>query len=238
MTWRKISQALGLDEGGAVRTALERVWPARGSNGGRGLEPRSGGVRSETFAAAFVALAAKLSKSDGVALKIEADTFERLFKATAEDAARIRQLFNLARQDVAGFESYAGKVARELAGAPDLKRDVFNALLAIAAADGVLHEAEDLYLAAVASRFGYSPIEYRALRAQIVHDADEPYSVLGVLPSISNQELKAHHRRLVRENHPDALIGHGVPKEFRDLAEKKLAAINGAYAAIAKERGL
>jgi len=33
-------------------------------------------------------------------------------------------------------------------------------------------------------------------------------------------------------------MASGVPAEFIELANRKLAAINGAYAAIAKERGL
>jgi DnaJ like chaperone protein len=60
--------------------------------------------------------------------------------------------------------------------------------------------------------------------------------VLGVTSSISNDELKSRYRTLVTEYHPDALIARGVPTEFVTLATKKLAAINGAYHTIAKER--
>jgi len=42
----------------------------------------------------------------------------------------------------------------------------------------------------------------------------------------------------VRENHPDALASRGVPREFVEMATRKIAAINAAYEAIAKERGL
>jgi len=57
-------------------------------------------------------------------------------------------------------------------------------------------------------------------------------------PSISDEELKKHYRKLVRENHPDRLMARGVPEEFIEIANNKIAAINQAYDEIAKERGL
>jgi DnaJ like chaperone protein len=43
---------------------------------------------------------------------------------------------------------------------------------------------------------------------------------------------------LVKENHPDSLIGRGVPPEFVQLATDKLAAINTAYETVRKERDI
>ena len=43
---------------------------------------------------------------------------------------------------------------------------------------------------------------------------------------------------MIRDYHPDKLTAHGLPKEFIDLANEKMAAINGAYDTIKKERGL
>jgi DnaJ like chaperone protein len=62
--------------------------------------------------------------------------------------------------------------------------------------------------------------------------------VLGVKPSVSNDELKSHYRKLVADNHPDKLMARGVPKEFIAIATEKVAAINEAYGEIAKERGM
>ena len=71
-----------------------------------------------------------------------------------------------------------------------------------------------------------------------VHDPDDAYTVLGLTPSISNDALRSHYRRLVRDNHPDAAIARGVPEEFVEMANRKLAAINAAYEEVARERGL
>ena len=62
--------------------------------------------------------------------------------------------------------------------------------------------------------------------------------MLRLGPEATNAEIKAQYRQLVTDNHPDKLMGRGVPAEFIDIATRKLAAINAAYDAIAKERGL
>ena len=49
-----------------------------------------------------------------------------------------------------------------------------------------------------------------------------PYDVLGVNASVSNDELRTHYRRLVLENHPDKLMARGVPKEFVAIATEKV----------------
>ena len=65
-----------------------------------------------------------------------------------------------------------------------------------------------------------------------------PYEVLGLEPSVSNEELKSHYRALVADNHPEKLIARGVPEEFVTIAIEKVASINEAYDAIAKQRGI
>ena len=45
-------------------------------------------------------------------------------------------------------------------------------------------------------------------------------------------------RRLVRENHPDTLVAQGLPAEFVEVADRKLAAINAAYAEVKARRNL
>jgi DnaJ like chaperone protein len=90
----------------------------------------------------------------------------------------------------------------------------------------------------VARRFGFSSSEYRFFRARFVRDSGNPYDVLRLSPEATNEEIKRQYRRLIADNHPDKLMGRGVPPEFVDIATRKLAAINAAYDTIAKERGL
>ena len=225
-----IANALRQQGEGGFRSVLAAI------AGAIGLDRQA--ARSAAFTAALVSLSAKLSISDGVALQIEADAFERVFHIDDEDLRQVRRLFDLAKQDVAGFESYARTVGEQLAGEPDLKRDVFDALFHVATADGVLHEGENRYLERVAKIFGYAADEFQSLRARFVHVAGDPYVVLGMSRDATDAELRAHYRRLVKDNHPDTLIGHGAPRYAVDVATRKLAGINAAWEVIAKERRL
>jgi len=116
---------------------------------------------------------------------------------------------------------------------------VLEGLFHIAKADKVLHPREVEFLGQVAKRFGITETEfsYIKVRHEIVTKRN-PYDVLGVNASISNDELRSHYRRLVLENHPDKLMARGVPKEFVAIATEKVSAINEAYGQIAKERGI
>ena len=60
----------------------------------------------------------------------------------------------------------------------------------------------------------------------------DPYKVLGVSPSASDEEIKAAYRALAKKYHPDRYKGH----ELEDLASEKLKQINEAYDRIQKER--
>ncbi|MFT5511486.1 MAG: DnaJ like chaperone protein [Hyphomicrobiaceae bacterium] len=195
-------------------------------------------TRKIAFTVAVVALSAKMAAADGVVSQIERDAFQEIFRTSADEAKNVQRIFDLAKQDVAGFESYAQQMSDMLEFEPQLKRDVFEGLFNIAAADGVLHRAEEVYLKQVGEIFGYSDETYRSVRAQFVHDPDDAYSVLGIQSDVSDEALRSHYRRLVRENHPDVMIARGVPAEFIDMATRKLAAINAAYERIVRDRKL
>ena len=224
-----------MPDGGSISSLLAGVRSALGL--GEAATPHAA-IHRASFTAAVIGLSAKLSKSDGVTLAIEEETFERLFPVPPDEVGHVRRLFALTAQDTAGFESYAAEIARALAAEPTLKRDVFEALLHIASADGVLHPGEDRFLATVAGIFGYTLPEYRAMRAHFVSDPDDPYVVLGASRELSNAQLKAHYRGLVKQHHPDALAAKGLARELAPVAQRKLAVINAAWDEIARERGL
>lgn len=231
MPWQTIFKTLSASDGGVLDGLGRAIRSALGLGSGNGVDRAA-------FTAAVVALSAKLAKSDGITLKIEQETFERLFSFDAEEAANVRWLFDLAAQDVAGFEAYARTVSRSLADRPELKRDVYEALLHIASADGVMHQGEDRFLLTVAEIFGYSPHEHRALRALFVRDEADPYTVLGLTRGMTGEALKARYRELMRENHPDVLAGKGFSTDMQGIAQRKVATINVAWDEIARERGL
>jgi len=53
----------------------------------------------------------------------------------------------------------------------------------------------------------------------------DPYKVLGVSPSVSDEEVKAAYRELARKYHPDTYVGNPLS----DLAAEKMKEINEAY---------
>jgi DnaJ like chaperone protein len=192
-----------------------------------------------TFTIAVVALAGKMAKADGVATEEEFDIFRRIFGVPPDEEANVRRVFNMARQDIAGFDHYAGQIARLFRDNPAVLEDVLDTLFEIAKADGVLHPCEAEFLERVADIFGFAPNEYRRIRAShFAPELTDPYVILGVSYVADDDELRHTYRRLVRENHPDSLIARGVPAEFIKLATDKLAAINNAYEKIQLERGL
>ncbi|HKU55027.1 MAG TPA: DnaJ family molecular chaperone [Rhizomicrobium sp.] len=192
-----------------------------------------------TFTIAVVALAGKMARADGVVTDVEFEVFRQVFGVPPEEQANVQRIFNLARQDIAGYEHYAGQIARLFVGNPAMLEDILDGLFEIAKADGVLHPGEASFLERVAEIFGFAPNEFRRIRAShFAPELTDPYVILGLSYVADDDELKQTYRRLVRENHPDSLMARGVPPEFVKLANDKLAAINTAYEKIQQERGL
>ena len=190
------------------------------------------------FTIAVIALGAKIAKADGQVTRDEVTAFRRVFtidEAETENAARV---FNLARQDVAGFDAYARKIARLFN--PEGNRicaddhhvlvDILEALFQIAIADGSYHEGEDAFLAHVADEFGLDERCFNIVRARLVEGAPrDPYDVLGLPRDASRDAARKAWRELVRDTHPDVLQSRGVPPEAMKLAERRLQLINEAW---------
>jgi DnaJ like chaperone protein len=66
----------------------------------------------------------------------------------------------------------------------------------------------------------------------------DPFDILGISRGATDAEIKSAYRALIRKNHPDTLIAKGLPQEFVDIANEKMAAINAAYDDVERERGL
>lgn len=194
-------------------------------------------LQTTAFTSSFVVLAGKMAAADGIAVSSEAEAFEKFLEVKDSEKEHIRGLFDQAKRDVRGYEIYADKVGEILQKDSETKRRVFECLMYIACADGVLHPAEDHFLKAVAYRFGYSDIEFRNIRSLFVQDPESPYSILDLPSDASLHEIRSRYRKLVRQSHPDRLIAEGAPPAVIKAATTKLANINAAYEIIFQERG-
>jgi DnaJ like chaperone protein len=213
--------------GGLVDRIVEAV---------RSLVTDSEESRQVAFTVSMIALAAKIAKADGVVTRDEVDVVRRLFVVPENERANVARLFNLARQDVAGFEHYAEKLRKLYDDDPVLMEDVLDGLFTIATADGLVHEHEDVFLERVAEIFGIDRSVFLTIHARHVRpDATEPWVVLGVRRGATQDEIKKAWRRLVAENHPDRLVARGVPAECIRLATDRVATINAAYEILQRE---
>jgi len=191
------------------------------------------------FTVGVITLAAKMAKADGVVTRDEVSAFRKAFKVSDAEMKHAAQVFNLAKRDVAGYEVCAEQLVTAFKGNRKLLEDVLEGLFRIAKADEALHPQEEEFLAQVAKRFRFTETEFGYIKARHVAAAKRnPYDVLGLKPSVSNEELKNQYRGLLADNHPDELLARGVPEEFVAIAIEKTATLNEAYEAIAKERGI
>lgn len=198
---------------------------------------RSEPERRVGFAIGVIALGAKMAKADGLVTRDEVTAFREVFQIAKEDEAAAARVFNLARQDVAGFEDYAKSVKKMYGSDCRPLMDLLDGLFHIAMADGEYHPGEDAFLTRVAEIFDVNDRAFRAMRARYVPDAlRDPYDVLGVAPDAPLSDIKLAYRTLVRETHPDQMIARGVPEEALQLANDRMSEINAAWDEISAER--
>jgi DnaJ like chaperone protein len=186
--------------------------------------------RSVAFTIAVIALGAKMAKADGRVTRDEVAAFREVFSLPPGEEANAARVFDMARQDVAGFEDYARRIGAMFDDESRVLRDLMEGLFHIAVADGSYDSAEDAFLERVAELFGLSPREFRALRSQYAPGAEpDCYAVLGVEPGAPLSEVRRAWRAAVRETHPDRVMARGLPEEAIKLAEKRLIAVNRAW---------
>lgn len=222
--WTRISEALAaLANGEGLAAVFDRL--------------RTPPERSIAFTIAIIALGAKMAKADGEVTRDEVRAFRQIFFIPPQEEANAARVFNLARQDVAGYDAYARKIARMFAGDRETLMDIMEGLFRIAVADGDYHEAEDAFLRDVAGIFGLRECCFRGLRERHVPNLPhDPYDVLDVDHDAPLEEIRAAWRTAVKENHPDRIQARGVPPEAVRLAEQRLIAINAAWEEISQAR--
>ena len=99
------------------------------------------------FTVGVIALGAKMAKADGVVTMDEVNAFKEVFKVPEGEMKNVARVFNLAKQDVAGYEAYAEQLAAMFKGNRKLLEDVLEGLFHISKADDALHPREEKFLA-------------------------------------------------------------------------------------------
>ncbi|MBP2461551.1 MULTISPECIES: DnaJ family molecular chaperone [unclassified Rhizobium] len=231
--WERLLGAVGDAAGGVLNRVVDAIRTM--------FEGDPETRRQVSFSVAIIALSAKMAKADGVVTEAEVSAFQQIFDFPAEEARNVARLYNLARQDIAGYEAYATKLSGlcssgDMENCPMLE-SVVDGLFHIAKADGLVHESELAFLARIAEIFRIDEEHFRRIMARHVHlDGRDPYLVLGVSRDDDFSAIRKQYRLLVSEHHPDRLIARGVPATLHAAATERMAALNAAYEAIEKER--
>ena len=195
--------------------------------------------KEQIFATSVIAISAKLAKADGKISKSEILAFKKIFEFPAEDEKAISNIFNSAKENIDDYKGIAEQVYKVFKSDRGLLFELLNSLFSIAYADGELHPKEKVMLSEIAKIFQISDNEFESLNnifeAKISQDntsINRSYKILGLSDNASLEQVSNQYKKLIKEYHPDKLQGMGLPKEFIELANQKLSAINKAYTEI------
>ena len=175
---------------------------------------------------AIVALAAKLSKADGIVDDSEIVALKRRITTDEVSWKRIERFFKLSQKTTLGFEAYAELIARRQSHRPEYLKRVLALLVAIAEADGKVDPKEIEFIAVVADRFGVqahftNPDHDPAPERETLSHARR---ILEIGADAKQVDIRRAYLRLARRNHPDINRSENTTAKTQDMAE-----INAAY---------
>jgi len=226
------------------------------------------GIKTEKqsifFKTAFT-LMGTLAKADGRVSEQEIDHVEKFMTQLNMSTTHRKQAINHFKDgSKADFkiEPLLQKFNQVTAASPNLKQMLMVYLVRVALADGQLHPKELGLLREIAPQLGYSEQAFEQFMAMLqgqdqfagggyqqgrsagmggytsASAIDSAYQALGVSKEDSDADIKKSYRRLVREYHPDKLMGQGLPEAMIKEATERSQEIQTAYDLIKKSRGM
>jgi DnaJ like chaperone protein len=200
------------------------------------------GQRDQVLSMGAVILAAKLAKADGPVKRVEIDAFKRHFRIPPAAVRDVGRLFDHARDADLDTGRVAAQMGEIFADSPEMLETVLAALYGIARADGPVNRAEEAVLSRItlAFRLNANARERAETGRTAAADAGEPdpYAILGVPKTASDDDIRASWKQLVRKHHPDALASRGEPPERVKRATETVARVNAAWDRIKRQRGI
>jgi len=192
--------------------------------------------KQRDFSSSLLVLSAAVMKADGNVKKSELDYVKHFFLSNfgQEQAEKyILTLREILKQDI-----QIGDVSQQIGRYMDYssKLQLLHYLFGIANADGQVHELELDVIESISHYMGVYSSDYESVKAMFVKQVDDAYTILGVDPSATDDEVKKAYREMAKKNHPDKVSYLG--EDVRKAAEKKFQEINDAYDRIKKQRGM
>lgn len=186
----------------------------------------------------IIVLIACVIKSDGRVLKSEINYIKPFLLKTFGEAGAKQALLllkELLKQDI-DAKAVAQQIGQHINYSTRL--ELVHLLLAVANADGELHELELEIISSISMNMSVQDADYQSILAlyQRSKDANWAYTALEITPSDTNEEVKKAYRRMAMKYHPDKVANAG--EEIRQQATDKFRAINEAYEHIKQQRGI
>lgn len=207
----------------------------------------------------LVSLLAKVAKSDGRVSELEARLITQVLDDLSQKVSGVsgvreylKEVYNSQKENV----DNAYETARNYKRAFNLNYDTCVARLTfflnLAYIDGEFNKSEQDIIRNIAYGFGidketldeiiYKFDSFYGSRFGADHDEisqeNDAFEVLGLSKNASLDEVKACYKELVRQYHPDILMGRGESKEVIERSTKKLQEINEAYGRLKEKFGV
>ena len=189
----------------------------------------------QIFALSLIVLSAKLSKADGQVSKEELIAVKDKLRIPENELDQVGKIFNKAKEESAGYESYAKQIAQIYRGNINVLEEVINILFYIAEADGNVSESEHKMIEHIAQIFGLTEIQFNSIKeSRKSSDKLNPYIVLESNPDDTIEIIRKRYLKLSKEHHPDLLMSKGVPQEVINESKAKMRTINSAWDQVQK----
>ena len=188
------------------------------------------------FNVSLLVLSAAVMKADGAVKKSELDYVKRFFLQNfGQERAEnyIKMLREILNRDYNLYE-VSQQVGKNMDYSSRLQ--LLHYLFGIAQSDGQVSDAELSVINVISDYMGIYASDFASVKAMFVKENDNAYTILGIDPSATDEEVKRAYREMAKKNHPDLVSNLG--DEVREAAEKKFQEINAAYETIKKQRGL
>ena len=207
----------------------------------------------------LVSLLAKVAKSDGRVSELEARLITQVLDDLSQKVSGVsgvreylKDVYNSQKENV----DNAYETARNYKRAFNLNYDTCVARLTfflnLAYIDGEFNKSEQDVIRNIAYGFGidketldeiiFKFDSFYGSRFGADHDEisqeNDAFEVLGLSKNASLDEIKARYKELVRQYHPDILMGRGESKEVIERSTKKLQEINEAYGRLKEKFGV
>lgn len=187
------------------------------------------------FMVSLIVLTAAVMKADGVIKKSELEFVKQYFKRSfgAEAAAdAVKMLRDVLKQQIP-VQDVSRQIGQHLDYSSKLQ--MLHYLFGISSADGQTKLSEVELIQQISNYMGIGTSDFNSIKSMFYSDTHVAYSILGISPDATNEEIKKAYRKMAVEYHPDKVSYLG--EDVQQTAKEKFQKINQAYESLKKERG-